>query len=137
MPVVLWSAGVLAMEAFWGGLALAIISALCVIAYRHPRSYARLYPIIGAVQLAVLLAAGGFYLGHQHGWHDAAGVRVGEDSFNSWVAPFDGGMALLILLASAAGNVILAYLHPILGPGVGGGGAKPAKPSSSPSEKGP
>ncbi len=98
----------MALETFWGGLALAVLTALVWLAYTHPKSYERLYIPFAAIPLVALIVLGAFHLGHQLGWQGAEGGKP-------WKEPFSSGWAIGGLVGLSALNFLLVYMHQILG----------------------
>lgn len=104
----------MALETFWGGLVLAVLTALGWIAYQHPKSYARIFPWLAGLMLVAVTGLGAFLIGHQLGWYDARDAIDPRPTLPH-VPPFDVNFLLGSIIAFGAVNVLFVFLHQILG----------------------
>lgn len=106
--------GVVALETFWGGLALAALTGLGWLAYQHPKSYARIYPWLAGVGLVIMTVAGSFSIGHQIGWFDAVNSIEPRPTLPHQPL-FDINLLIGGIIAFASVNVLFVFMHQILG----------------------
>ena len=62
------------MEAFFGTLGLTVISAITLVAYKHPQAYDKLYPKLLMLLLLVYACIVSWDIGANHAWSAVEGL---------------------------------------------------------------
>lgn len=114
------------METFLGGLALAAVSGLTYVAYRHPKGYHNLFPPVSILSVSAVLCLAAYNFGILSTVTDSLLVRskaASSDSLasvSSLIIDLDRSVAvigrcMIVAAAVLAYLVFLYYLPAILG----------------------